>query len=349
MRSCKIVAVALALTALGGAAQAQSLETLYAQARQEGRVVLYGGGSASIYQGAADRFERKYPGIKVEIRAAGSNTLAEEIDAQRKSGGPRADIAVLQTIQDFVRWKNEGALAAFKPDGFDNIPEAFKDADGAFVGVQIFALTYAHNPALIPASEMAKSPMDFLDARYAGRIISTYPTNDDVTLYLYDNIVRKHGWDFMSGLMKNRPTFVTGHMGVSQKIGAGEFAATFDNVLSFGLLVKARGGKVENVIPETEEMPVWPQTAGLLRNSPHPAAAKLFLAFYLSAEEQAIVTRSGTWSARTDISPPEGLRPLERYKVANGFRSFMADESRIGQLRKRFEEFIGPVKAGEFR
>jgi len=31
--------------------------------------------------------------------------------------------------------------------------------------------------------------------------------------------------------------------------------------------------------------------------------------------------------------------------LANDFRNFMSDESRIGYLRKRFEEYIGPVRA----
>lgn len=97
--------------------------------------------------------------------------------------------------------------------------------------------------------------MGFLDPKYARRIISTYPTNDDVTLYLYANIIRRHGWKFMDGLMKNQPVFVTGQMGVSQRIASGEFAATFDNVISFAV-VKQRGGAIENVIPENEEMPV---------------------------------------------------------------------------------------------
>jgi ABC-type Fe3+ transport system substrate-binding protein len=53
--------------------------------------------------------------------------LAADIDAQRKAGKLEADLAILQTIQDFERWRKTGALLPFKPDGFNLIPASFKD------------------------------------------------------------------------------------------------------------------------------------------------------------------------------------------------------------------------------
>jgi hypothetical protein len=57
----------------------------------------------------------------------------------------------------------------------------------------------------------------------------------------------------------------------------------------------------------------------------------------------AWVARIGVFSARVDVPPPAGLKPLSSYKVANGYREFVSDEAKLVELRKRFEALTGPV------
>jgi ABC-type glycerol-3-phosphate transport system substrate-binding protein len=109
---------------------AQTTQELYDKAKQEGELVLYGGGPTSLYEVPARAFEQRYPGIKVTIHAGFSNVHNQAINAQLKSGKLDADLAILQTVADFIDWKKAGVLAAFKPDGWDAIDQTFKDADG---------------------------------------------------------------------------------------------------------------------------------------------------------------------------------------------------------------------------
>ena len=53
----------------------------------------------------------------------------------------------------------------------------------------------------------------------------------------------------------------------------------------------------------------------------------------------------GTWSSRSDVPPPSGLKPLSEYKLANDFGAFINDDAHANDLRKRFEAYIGPIKA----
>ena len=80
--------------------------------------------------------------------------------------------------------------------------------------------------------------------------------------------------------------------------------------------------------------------SGIPKNVKHPNAAKLFLDWYLAQEQQG---RLGTYSARTDVAPPEGLAPLSAYKIEAGYLQFVSDEARLAELRKRFESYTGPV------
>ena len=328
---------------------AQNLDDLYRLAKEEGGLNLYGGGPASLYTADAKLFEEKFPGIKVVIRGDFSNRLTGLIDSQIKAGRMEADIAVLQTIQDFVRWKKEGVLVPFKPQTFAKVPPAFKDTDGAYNGLAVNSVIYAYNPKLVDPGDVPKTAKGFLHPRFMGKIISTYPHDDDITLYLYHVIVEKHGWSFMDGLMKNKPAFLMGHLGVAQKIAAGEFALSFDSTSTQTVGEKIRVGNIEPVIP-SDPMPIWALTLGIFKGAPHPNAAKLYLAWYLSDEQQQqMVKRGGRWSTRNDMPPPAGFRPINDYNLADKFREFITDDAKIPGLRKKFEEYIGPVKGEAFR
>src|SRR3974377_2500939 len=109
-----IVVASLAAVGLAQAAFAQGIEQLYEAANKEGSLFLDGGGPITLYEPWAHEFEQRFPGIKVTAKAGSSNVLDQEIDAQMKAGNLKVDMAVLQTIQDYERWKKAGALLPFK-------------------------------------------------------------------------------------------------------------------------------------------------------------------------------------------------------------------------------------------
>src|SRR4029079_9214025 len=76
------------------------------------------------------------------------------------------------------------------------------------------------------------------------------------------------------------------------------------------------------------------------KDAPHPNVAKLYLQWYMAKEQQS---RTGVFSPRSDVPPPEGLQALSAYKIANRYRDFVSDEARLVALRKRFEGYTGPV------
>ena len=43
------------------------------------------------------------------------------------------------------------------------------------------------------------------------------------------------------------------------------------------------------------------------------------------------------------MPPPQGLKPLTSYKIANAYREFVTDDKLIAELRKRMEAYTGPV------
>jgi ABC-type Fe3+ transport system substrate-binding protein len=327
LRIPALLAAALACCALQ--ARAESMDALYEKAKLEKTVVLYGAGPTGSHDRWIKDFEQRFPGVTVAFTGGLSTSLNQRIERQLASGRVETDLAILQTIQDFGKWKKAGALLLFKPEGSDAIDPAYKDEDGAFTAVSVNTIVYAYNTNLVPSADVPTSALDFLKSRFQGGLITTDPTEDDAGLAVFTMIVGKYGWDYMDKYMAQKPVFVTsGHAAVSNAIAAGEKLATFDSTSTTPRLKQA-GKPIE---------PVFLVGAAIFKHAPHPNAAKLYLTWYLAKEQQS---RSGTFSPRSDVAPPPGLEPLSSYNIDRGYRALVSDEARLRELRARFGSYIG--------
>ena len=96
--------------------------------------------------------------------------------------------------------------------------------------------------------------------------------------------------------MKQQPKFVQGHLNVARSLGSGESLVSFDNTVSSTLDVQQReGGKVALAGPTDDFLPVFFTAEAILKDAPHPNAAKLYVTWFLSKEWQ---TRTGVYSSR---------------------------------------------------
>jgi len=329
------------LAPLCQAAQAETLEQLYEKAKPEKTLVIYAGGPVSNYEPLAREFETKFPGLTVSIKGGFSNVLNQQIEQQFKEGKLEADMVLFQTAQDFVRWKSEGKMLLFKPEGLDAIDPSFKDADGAYIVWYVGTLSYAYNTKLVKAEDAPKSALDFLKPEFRGKMIACYPHDDDATLYLFHTIAQKYGADYIDKYLANEPNWVQGHLSVSRSVAAGTNLVTFDATTSTVLNLKKAGQPIEFVFSRVDPIPIYYSTAGIFKDAPHPNVAKLYLSWVLAPEQQS---RIGSFSSRRDVPPPAGLEPLFSHAVANGYRDFVTNERLLSDLRKRFETAIGPIR-----
>lgn len=339
-----LLRIAILLTGgivVAASAHAQSMEQLYEKAKAEKELTIYGGGPTSLYEVPARVFEAKYPGIKVTIHSGFSNVHDEKINQQLKTKTLDADLAILQTVQDYIRWKKEGVLASFKPPAWDAIDKSFKDPDGYYVGVFVTSVSYAFNHALVKPEDAPKSALDFLKPEFRGKMIACYPHDDDITLYLFHTVVQKYGWDWMTKYLANGAQFIQGHLGVSRALSSGEAAVSIDSNPNFSLREQRSGKPVDISFSKIDPTPVWAQTAATFKDSPHPNAARLFLSWFLEKEQQS---KLDTWSPRSDVPPPDGLPPLFSLQLANDYPAFISNTELVSDLRKRFEAVTGPVQ-----
>ncbi|HEY4919741.1 MAG TPA: extracellular solute-binding protein [Xanthobacteraceae bacterium] len=332
--------VAAAVTGRPSVVRAETLDELYAKAKPEGALHIVGGGPARLYEPWIKEFEARFPGLRVTLTGGYAGGLAPAIDKQIAAKKLDVDFVTFQAVQEFFRWKREGVLLPFRFDGYEALDRRFRDADGAFTPIAVFAIAPSYNTQQVAAADVPRSAVDFLKPAFRGKLITAYPHDDDATLFAFHTIVKTYGWPFMDRYMAQQPKFIQGHLGVVRSVASGESAATFDMMLHHTMEEKAEGKPIEVAFPTSDPLPIWGQLGAIFKDAPHPNAARLWLQWYMGREAQG---RIGTWSARTDVPPPFGLKPVFDYRVANDLADIVTDPVRLADLRKRFESYTGDV------
>lgn len=141
--------LSLPIAAIGAAAQWQpnvpletrSLDEIYAAAQQESGndsqplQVFWGGDAGSQGDQVRSAWKARFPNIPLNLTVDLSKYHDGRADRAFYEGKRSADIVVLQTLQDFTRWKSQNRLLYYKPAQFDDIFNGEKDPDGAWLGL----------------------------------------------------------------------------------------------------------------------------------------------------------------------------------------------------------------------
>jgi len=321
--------------------ETRSLDELHRAAMAEGgKLVVYAGGDIpNASAGAESAFKARFPGMDIRILTDLSKYHDARIDLQLARGRLECSVAHLQTLHDFDRWKADGQLLHYKPLDWGAILPEFKDTDGAFIAIGVIAFSNIANSNLIPEAEAPRDAPDYLDPKLRGRLVMTYPHDDDAVLFQFERIVAAYGWEYMDKLMAQEVQWIRGTVPARLVVGEGRKAATFTASVPF---VPAANSPLRFQLPRRDVFQSWGQTAAIFREAPHKEAARLYLS-WLSSKE-ATVSRTGQWSVRRDVAAPGGYGPLSNYNTdPRSFRRFMQDRARIERLKTQFEEIIGPA------
>lgn len=342
--SASLLATAGNALAAGVYPESRSLDQLYKAALAEGgRVIVYAGGDTPGQQdGTKKAFEQKFPGVTLDVIVDYSKFHEARIDNQIATKTLVPDIVQIQTLQNFPRWKKEGVLQPYKPIGWDKVFRAFKDADGAYTGVFVDAFSNLVNSKLLPdQATWPREAKDYLRPEFKGKIVLTYPTDDDAVLFWFKQVVDKYGWDYVAQLAKQEPIYVRGTQAPTDMVEGGQATVTFS---TDGGLVPFPGTVSRFVLPKEDPFVAWPQQAAILKGAKHPEAARLYLSWLLDKETQKNVWYM--WSVRTDVAPPDGYKRIWEYKNGDptAFGKFLADRAAVESFRSQIALYLGEPK-----
>jgi len=267
------------------------LQNLYPAAKQEGELVFNTerqeevGGKEGIAQ-----FQQRFPGIKVSFNGIAGAMLPSRIILEARAGRVSVDAFRSDPSRAEPLAAKDLLLRIDPAELTDQPVKAF--FDGRFFKLSDHVTNFAYNTAAVPAGARPKSYEDLLDPRWARRLILDARGGEIAHLLSAKIWDERKFWDFVNGLKNQRPIWTSRNTEAMVKLTSGEGHIGNGSYAAIDELNK-KGAPVEFLFLS----PALAQVRGvaIVKDSAHPNAAKLFLAWLLS---------------------PEGLRARDRYAVS---------------------------------
>lgn len=239
-------------------------------------------------------FEKKNPGIKVEILGKSTNAgikYVQEIKANNS-----ADLFWASAPDAFEVLKGDKLLTKYT-SSIKGIPAKvgsypINDPDGYYTGFAAAGYGIMWNTRYMKANKLPqpKEWNDLTKAVYYGHTGMSSPSRSGTTHLTVETILQGEGWNKgwaeiinMSGNFK---TVTAKSFGVPDGVNSGDFGIGIV-IDFFGLSSIGGGFPVEFIYPKVTTL--VPANIGVIKNAPNEKYAKLFVDFLLSTQGQEIL------------------------------------------------------------
>jgi iron(III) transport system substrate-binding protein len=344
---CEMTAAlaALLVAGLAGIALAQPqaekvTPALIEAARKEGTVVFYSSADIVVGERVGKAFEAAYPGVKVKVERNGSERLFQKFQQELAARIAIADVISTSDAAHFVIWKRDGVLAPYLPEeAAAQIPTEYRDKDAAYLPWRLSLSVMGYNTKLVKPEDAPKSLVDLLDPKWSGKIVKAHPSYSGTILTATFQITRELGWDYYEKLAKQKVMQVQSSTEPPKKLSLGERAIMAEGNEYTALLAKSQGNPIEVIYPR-EGSPTIVSPSAVVKNAPHPNAARLFQSFLFAREsQQALVDEMFMRSFHRGVKEPAGRPSLANVKAMKEDAEAVVEQ--VETIKERYRRHFG--------
>jgi len=215
---------------------------------------------------------------KYDVESTKTVGLVNAIIAE--SVNTRCDLFWNNEILNTIRLKRKGLLQPFRPESAGDVPDAFKDPDGTWYGFAGRARVLIVNTRAVPATERPGGIADLAGLRWKGRAGIAKPlfgTTATHAACLFAAWGDEKAKGYFKSLKDNDVRVLSGNRQVTAAVASGQLAFGLTDT-DDAMLEIAAGAPVEIVYPDREPGGLGtlfiPNTLGLIKDAPHPLAAR---------------------------------------------------------------------------
>jgi iron(III) transport system substrate-binding protein len=270
-----------------------------AAAKKEGGLSWYTslapGDSAQIVK----RFEDKY-GIRVTVWRSGDDNVLQRIVTESNGKTYKVDVAQIQT-DNMEALSQEKLLSTIDSPSYPDLVAGAVPAHHQWAMAQITLFVLAYNTNLIKKEDLPKSYRDLVDPKWKGKL--GIEATDSIWLHVVtDSLGGDSGLALFRQLKaKNDVSIRTGHSLLANMVAAGEVPMALNVYQYKAIQLKRSGAPVDWLA--LEPALAFTTSAGILKNAPHPNAARLFYEFMLK-EGQEVMASLDDMPSNTKVSSP---------------------------------------------
>ena len=304
-----------------------------ADAKKEGKVVLYVSAQLPLAQTISRAFEKKYPFLKVEITRTSGENLLNRIKTEKLAGKMAFDVVYGATVP---LMPTLGVVKPYLSAEAKAYPAKFREPKDFWAGVSANYYVIGYNTKLVAKNEAPRDWKDLLHARWKGRFAmdpEEFSWFGAMETYLGEEEAKK----LMTGLARQDIQWRKNHTTLAQFLAAGEYPAALVYAHSIEEM-KGKGAPIDWV-RTTAPIVLDIQAVALSAQPPHPNAGKLFMDFLLSSETQTIIYQDRKIPIRPGVVPESSaLHP-------SGLELFPSPPKVVTNLNhyaSKFEQIFGP-------
>lgn len=277
------------------------------EAEKEGKVVFYTSFALESAAAFADRFQKKYPFIKVDLNRSSSTQLLTRVLAEQRAKKNTVDVIVSKGDLIYFLQKT-GLLSRYLSPERQFFADGFKDKEGYWTGVYVTVHCVVYNTRMVAPHEVPATYQDLLKPQWKGKI-GFNPNN-----YMWPESVmqimgKEGGIKYMEALARQNPVVRDGGSLNVILTAAGEVAMALPINANLVEREKAKGAPVDWARLKPYYADIYQVV--LVNHAPHSNAAKLLIDYFISQEGQELMVALGNVPARkglkSKIARPEEI------------------------------------------
>lgn len=274
-------------------ADAGAFEELVSAAQAEGALTIYGSPTENVLQAVVDGFSDEY-GIDAQFIRMNGTDLVQRFSSEAEANTFAADILLAADSSTdpaggfFADSAGKGWVTPLEDLGIPGYPWDFPQEwvrDTRAV-VQIQPWLFSYNTTLV--SDPPLQWEDLTDERFRDLILLPDPASSVSYLHLWSVVHDAYGDEFFEALRaQNLRVFESG-VPATEALGAGEGGLSVPSVGGLAIGARDRGAPVDITIPDVTTGVEMSLAVVDPEKSEHPNAAKLFAAYIMSPEGNAV-------------------------------------------------------------
>lgn len=244
-------------------------------------------------------------GFKVNYSLSASAALVTRIDQELSAGRVTMDVAGIASLPWVHSKIKAGQVMRYESPQYRYYREAFdkglgKDGYFAFNGAYIFIPMWSTDKLNFAGT----SWKDVAGAAPSGRMTMGDVSKSPTYLATYVGLRTILDVDYFRQLAAMKPVFLVRSEQIANQLVTGQDLFAFSGMPTRAYQFNQRGAKLKFVLPK-EGVVLLPQAMFILKDAPHPAAAKLWVDFILSeAGQKILVEKEALISGRSGFASP---------------------------------------------
>ena len=237
--------------------------------------------------------KKELPDLDIQAIRLSTGELGARMLAEKDN--PQADCIWGWAVTNMAGFVPKDMLVPYKPQGWEQIPDNFKDPEGYWTAIDLYAAAFVANTKVLEAENlpMPKGWNDLLNPVYKDKLIMPNPASSGTgflqvasLLVLLDPdyknkpVEENKAWDFLKELDKNMGQYIKSGSKPAKLTAAGEYAVGCSFAFVYSSL-KKQEFPVAMVLPE-EGVGFELEANALLKGAKHEDAAKKFLDWAIS-------------------------------------------------------------------